>query len=134
MQKLYPLWHTFGVQDPTLSGTLLETPTLCGTEIGQNGTLAVLAYAYCRQWEYPPGYCRYVKISYLYAYPLKFLCIQRKNMCRCNILNLSRLSLHAIYLSTVHEKCILHPPNWPMCYKVKVFTPISPPVAVIDAP
>ncbi len=38
------LWHTFGVQNPTLNGTLLENSTLCGTEIGQNGTLAVLAY------------------------------------------------------------------------------------------
>ena len=33
---------------------LLENPTLCGTEIGQNGTLPVLAYMYCRQWECPP--------------------------------------------------------------------------------
>ncbi len=33
----------------------LRNPTLCGTEIGQNGTLAILAYAYCRQWECPPG-------------------------------------------------------------------------------
>ena len=57
LEKPYPIWHTFGVQNPTLSGTLLENPTLCGTEIGQNGTLAVLAYAYCRQWECPapPG-------------------------------------------------------------------------------
>ncbi len=47
-------WHTFGVQNPTLSGTLVENPTLCGNEVGQNGTLAVLAYAYCRQWECPP--------------------------------------------------------------------------------
>ncbi len=39
----YPLWHTFGVQNPTLPDTLLENPTLCGTEIGQNGPLAVLA-------------------------------------------------------------------------------------------
>ncbi len=53
--KPYPLWHTFGVQNPTLSGTLLENPTLCGTDIGQNGTLAVLEYAHCRQWECPPG-------------------------------------------------------------------------------
>ncbi len=30
------------LQNPTLSGTLLETPTLCGTGIGQNGTLATL--------------------------------------------------------------------------------------------
>ncbi len=28
----------------TLVGTLLVNPTLCGSEIGQNGTLAVLAY------------------------------------------------------------------------------------------
>ncbi len=54
VQKPYPLWHTFGVQDSTLSGTLLENPTLCGTEIGQNGTLAVLAYVYRHQWEHPP--------------------------------------------------------------------------------
>ena len=26
----------FGVQNPTLNGTLLENPTLCGTEIAQN--------------------------------------------------------------------------------------------------
>ncbi len=31
-----------------------ETPTLCGTEISGNGTLAVLAYAYFRKWECPP--------------------------------------------------------------------------------
>ena len=31
-----------------------QNPTLCGAEIGQNGTLAVLANAYCRQWECPP--------------------------------------------------------------------------------
>ncbi len=55
VQKPDPLWHTFGVQNPTFSGTLLENPTLCGTEFDQNGTLAVLAYAYCRLWEYPPG-------------------------------------------------------------------------------
>ncbi len=30
---IFPLWHTFGTQNPTLSGTLLENPTLCGTEI-----------------------------------------------------------------------------------------------------
>ncbi len=53
-QKPYPLWQIFGVQNPIFSGTLLENPTLCGTEIGQNGTLAILAYAYCRQQEYPP--------------------------------------------------------------------------------
>ncbi len=48
--------NTFGVQNPNLSGILhvLENPTLCGTEIGQNGTLAVLAYAYCHQWECLP--------------------------------------------------------------------------------
>ena len=56
-KKPYPFWHTFGVQNPTLSGTLLENPTLCGTEIGQNG---VLAYAHCRQWECPPGLARLV--------------------------------------------------------------------------
>ncbi len=54
----YPQWHkiskTLPCQNPTLSGTLLENPTLCGTEIGQNGTLAILAYAYCRQWKCPP--------------------------------------------------------------------------------
>ena len=43
--------HTFGVQNPTLRGTLLGNPTLCGTEVGLNGTLAVLAYMLCRQWE-----------------------------------------------------------------------------------
>ncbi len=30
-----------------------KNPTLCGTEVVQNGTLAVLAYVYCRQWECP---------------------------------------------------------------------------------
>ena len=35
----------------TLSGILLENPTLCGTEVGQNGTLAILAYVHCRHWE-----------------------------------------------------------------------------------
>ena len=35
------------VKTPTLSGTLLENPTLSGTEMCQKGTLAVLAYAYC---------------------------------------------------------------------------------------
>ncbi len=45
--KMYTLlgWHR---ETPTLSGTkfripLVENPILCGTEIGQNGTLAVLA-------------------------------------------------------------------------------------------
>ena len=52
-EKPNPFWHTFGVQNPTLSGTLLENPTLCGTEIGQNGTLAILAYVYGHQWECP---------------------------------------------------------------------------------
>ena len=48
-QNPYPHWHK-------ISGTLLENPTLCGTEVDQNGTLAVLAYAYGRQWEcLPPG-------------------------------------------------------------------------------
>ena len=42
-------------KNPTFSGTLLENPTLCGTEVGQNGTLGVLAYEYCRQWECPHG-------------------------------------------------------------------------------
>ena len=56
LEKPYPLRHTLGVQNPTLTGTLLENLTLCGTEIGQNGTLAVLAYACCRQWECPPGF------------------------------------------------------------------------------
>ncbi len=54
LEKPYPFWHTFGVQNPTLSGTLLENPTLCGTEDGQNGTLANLVYTCCRQWECPP--------------------------------------------------------------------------------
>ena len=40
----YPYWHKFDVKNPTLSGTLLENTILCGTEIGQNGTLAILAY------------------------------------------------------------------------------------------
>ncbi len=40
--------------NPSLSGTLHENPTLCGSDIGQNGTLAILAYVYCRQWECPP--------------------------------------------------------------------------------
>ncbi len=38
----------------THSKPLLENPTLCGIEIGQNGTLVILAYAHCRQWECPP--------------------------------------------------------------------------------
>ncbi len=29
--------------------------TLSIFQIGQNGALAVLAYAYCHQWEYPPA-------------------------------------------------------------------------------
>ncbi len=49
-------------ETPSLSGqpypyrhkVWTHKPTLCGTEFGQNGTLAVLAYAYWRQWEYPP--------------------------------------------------------------------------------
>ncbi len=53
LEKPYPFWHTFGVQNPTLSGTLLENRTLCGTEVGQNGTLSVLAYMFCPQWECP---------------------------------------------------------------------------------
>ena len=63
---LHSSWHN-QCKNHTLSGTYLafktlslvahclKSPTLCGTEIGQNGTLADLAYAYCRQWEYPPG-------------------------------------------------------------------------------
>ncbi len=54
LENPYPFWHTFGIQNPTLSGTLIKTPTLYGTEVGQNGTLAILAYVYCRQWECPP--------------------------------------------------------------------------------
>ena len=54
LKNPYPFWHKSGVQNPTLNGTLLKNPTLCGTEIGQNGTLAVLAYEYCCQWECPP--------------------------------------------------------------------------------
>ena len=43
----YPYWHKIC--------ETLENPTLwVGTEIGQNGILAILAYAYCRQWEWPP--------------------------------------------------------------------------------
>ncbi len=52
----YRLWHTFGLQNHTLSGILPENPTLCGTEIGQKGTHAVLAYMYYHQWEHPPLY------------------------------------------------------------------------------
>ncbi len=37
LEKPYPIWHRFGVQNPTLSGTLLENPILCGTGIGQKG-------------------------------------------------------------------------------------------------
>ncbi len=44
-KKSYPLWHTLCVKNPTLIGTLLENPTLSGTEMCQKGTLAVLAYA-----------------------------------------------------------------------------------------
>ncbi len=56
LEKPYPLWHTYGVQNLTriISGTLLETPALCGTGISQIGTLAVLAYVYCHQWESTP--------------------------------------------------------------------------------
>ncbi len=59
----YPYWHKIWAQNPTL----------CGTEVGQNGTLAILAYAYCRQWECPPGGykcilhdkgCNYTKVDY----------------------------------------------------------------------
>ncbi len=42
----YPHWHKIYETLPLL--------TLCGTEISQKGTLAVLAYAYCRQFECPP--------------------------------------------------------------------------------
>ena len=52
---LHSSWHTFVVHNPTLTGALLENPTLCGTEIGQNSTLAILTYVYCHQWEYPLG-------------------------------------------------------------------------------
>ena len=40
----------------TLPGTTSEKTisSLAHTEISQNGTLAVLAYAYRHQWEYPP--------------------------------------------------------------------------------
>ena len=58
LEKPYPSWHTLVVQNPTLSGTLLENLTLCGTEVGQNGTLPVLAYVYCRQWSYLCGWVR----------------------------------------------------------------------------
>ena len=44
----YPHWHKIC--------KTLENLTLCGTEVGQNGTLAVLAYVYYRQWECPPGH------------------------------------------------------------------------------
>ena len=40
-------------ETPTLSGTLLENPTLCGTEISQKGIHAILAYAYCRMCTKP---------------------------------------------------------------------------------
>ncbi len=39
------------VKSPTLSGTLLENPTLSGTEMCQKETLPVLVYAYCSQLE-----------------------------------------------------------------------------------
>ncbi len=51
----YPHWHK-----------ICENPTLCGTEVGQNGTLAVLAYAYCRQWECPPG----IKLHFCHPWTL----------------------------------------------------------------
>ncbi len=35
LETPYPLWHTYGVQNPTLRGTLPETPNLWGTEICQ---------------------------------------------------------------------------------------------------
>ena len=54
-QNLDPNPYPFNLVFNTLSGTLLENPTLCGTEVGHNGTLAVLAYMYCHQWECPPG-------------------------------------------------------------------------------
>ena len=54
LHALHPRARSAVVQNPTLSDTLLENPTLCGTEVGQNGTLAILAYAYCHQWEFPP--------------------------------------------------------------------------------
>ena len=62
---LHSPWHK-NWENHTLYGThlvfktlplvapCLKNHTLCGTEIGQNGTLAVLAYAYCNQWECPP--------------------------------------------------------------------------------
>ncbi len=53
LRNPYPHWHKI-CENHTLSGILIENPTLCGTEIGQNGTLAVLAYAHFRQWECPP--------------------------------------------------------------------------------
>ena len=46
-------------QNPTLSGTstLLENSTLCSTEIDQNGTLAILAYAHCSGRGLTPDLC-----------------------------------------------------------------------------
>ena len=48
------LLKNWPARQATISGTLLDNRTLCGTEIGQNGTLDILAYAYCPQWECPP--------------------------------------------------------------------------------
>ena len=35
----------------TLSGHIASKPTLNGTEMCQKGTLAILSYAYCHQWQ-----------------------------------------------------------------------------------
>ena len=48
---MYPLWDTFGIHDPTFSGTLLEKSSHCGTEFGQKGSHAVLVYMHCSQWK-----------------------------------------------------------------------------------
>ncbi len=59
-----------------LLGWQRETPSPSGTkftkpypEIGQNGTLAVLAYVYSHQWEYPPPleWCTVIKKKTLHT-------------------------------------------------------------------
>ena len=44
------------VQNPTLIGTLLENRILCGTDIGQKGTHATLAYMYMLSMGAPPRF------------------------------------------------------------------------------
>ncbi len=93
LEKPYPLWHTFDPQNRTLSGTLPENPTLSATEIGQNGTLAVLAYAYCRQWECPTrGFQSCYSASPNGWHSFWNLCechsILKRNCCHCHLLRI----------------------------------------------